>query len=130
MTLWLRLLTSRSSFAMLVIIAIASVIANTGWRVVMNNFAVDTVGMTGADVGYCRVLGNPRLAFIYCFVSVVHRVRTKSRGIVGCNIRARCCSNGVSAFDLWLLFQHDDHVYWFPLFRGGEQIILNTIVSD
>ncbi|CAH7053549.1 MFS transporter [Vibrio chagasii] len=36
---------------MLVIIAIASVIANTGWRVVMNNFAVDTVGMTGADVG-------------------------------------------------------------------------------
>ncbi|WP_429752362.1 MFS transporter [Vibrio minamisatsumaniensis] len=51
MTLWLRFLTSRSSFAMLVIIAIASVIANTGWRVVMNNFAVDTVGMTGADVG-------------------------------------------------------------------------------
>ncbi|PTP02387.1 MFS transporter [Vibrio splendidus] len=36
---------------MLVIIAIASAIANTGWRVVMNNFAVDTVGMTGADVG-------------------------------------------------------------------------------
>lgn len=36
---------------------------------------------------YCRVLGNPRLALIYCFVSVVHRFRTKSRGIVGCNIR-------------------------------------------
>ncbi|KJF89426.1 MFS transporter permease [Photobacterium leiognathi] len=36
---------------MLIIIGIASVIANTGWRVVMNNFAVDTVGMTGANIG-------------------------------------------------------------------------------
>lgn len=51
MSNWLRLLASRDSFAMLLIIAIASVIANTGWRVVMNNFAVDTLGISGVDVG-------------------------------------------------------------------------------
>ncbi|MEI8633023.1 hypothetical protein P4S72_15485 [Vibrio sp. PP-XX7] len=44
-------LLSRSPIAMLIIIGMASVIANTGWRVVMNNFAVDTVGMTGANIG-------------------------------------------------------------------------------
>jgi predicted MFS family arabinose efflux permease len=48
---WRHHLSSRSPIAMLIIIGIASIIANTGWRVVMNNFAVDTVGMTGANVG-------------------------------------------------------------------------------
>ncbi|MDW6004808.1 MFS transporter [Vibrio mangrovi] len=51
MIAWRYHLLSRSPVAMLIIIGIASIIANTGWRVVMNNFAVDTVGMTGANVG-------------------------------------------------------------------------------
>ncbi|PSV78401.1 MFS transporter [Photobacterium leiognathi] len=51
MNAWRHHLFSRSPISMLIIIGIASVIANTGWRVVMNNFAVDTVGMTGANIG-------------------------------------------------------------------------------
>ncbi|WP_305457750.1 MFS transporter [Photobacterium leiognathi] len=51
MNAWRHHLFSRSPISMLIIIGIASVIANTGWRVVMNNFAVDTVGMTGANTG-------------------------------------------------------------------------------
>lgn len=51
MNAWRHHLFSRSPISMLIIIGTASVIANTGWRVVMNNFAVDTVGMTGANIG-------------------------------------------------------------------------------
>ncbi len=51
MNAWRHHLFSRSPISMLIIIGIASIIANTGWRVVMNNFAVDTVGMTGANIG-------------------------------------------------------------------------------
>ena len=116
---------------MLVIIAIASVIANTGWRVVMNNFAVDTVGMTGADVGVLQSVREiPGLlsftVLFLLFIASEQRVAVLSVAILGLGVAV----TGYFTFDLWLLFQHDDHVYWFPLFRSGEQITLNTVISD
>lgn len=44
-------LRAKSPIVFLIIVGAASMIANTGWRVVMNNFAVDTIGMTGVEIG-------------------------------------------------------------------------------
>ena len=117
---WVRLLTSRSSFSMLVIIAIASVIANTGWRVVMNNFAVDTVGMTGADVGLLQSVREipGLLSFTVLFLLLI--ISEQQVAVLCRRAGIRRCHNGLLTLNLWLLFQHNPDVCWFSLSRSSK----------
>jgi hypothetical protein len=54
--LWLNDVFRKSNTGFLIWIGAAVAISNTGWRVVMNNFAVDVVGMDGDTLGVLQSL--------------------------------------------------------------------------
>ena len=88
---WRHQLLEHSPISMLIVIGIASVVANTGWRVVMNNFAVDTVGMTGESIGMLQSIREipGLLAFTVMFLLMAiseQRAAILSLGTLGVGV--------------------------------------------
>ena len=81
-TIFRRLLADRSPFMALALMTIAMQLAFAAWYTLAKNFAVDGVGMTGAEVGMQETIREIPgfLAFLVVYVLLVMREQTLALG--------------------------------------------------
>lgn len=131
MNAWRHHLFSRTPISMLIIIGIASVIANTGWRVVMNNFAVDTVGMTGANIGVLQSIREipGLLAFTVMFLLMLiseQRVAILSLCVLGIGVAITGYLPSVYGFYFTTVFMSIGFHYLEAVNRSLSTQVLET----
>ena len=105
----------KSPELLILLMTIGAAISWAVWLNLLNNFAIEKVDFTGAEIGILQPKGNSWLSSFYCHSGFSLHKRAKTSLYFTCTSWDRSYDNRPSSNKYDLLFSNNSYVCWLSL---------------